>query len=109
MDSNEGTFDPLSLHKYLYAGNDPVNRTDPSGEQFSLSGLAVSIAISGVLNATIGYINGQTALGSIAENFIIGGLEGAVLYGASAVAIRAFVQLGRFVRVSRLGVVLPKF
>ena len=32
MDSYEGTQgDPLSLHKYLYAGDDPVNGVDPSG------------------------------------------------------------------------------
>jgi hypothetical protein len=26
--------DPLSLHKYLYAANNPVNRIDPSGQDF---------------------------------------------------------------------------
>jgi RHS repeat-associated protein len=32
MDSHEGTInDPASLHKYLYANDNPVNRTDPSG------------------------------------------------------------------------------
>jgi hypothetical protein len=28
--------DPLSLHKYLYSGSDPVNHVDPSGHFFSL-------------------------------------------------------------------------
>ena len=31
-DTHEGSpFDPLTLHKYLYTANDPVNKTDPSG------------------------------------------------------------------------------
>ena len=42
------TTDPLSLHKYLYAHADPVNRVDPSG-QFSLASFAISIAISAIL------------------------------------------------------------
>lgn len=38
-------FDPASLHKYTYAGNDPVNHSDPSG-QFELTlGSLVVIAI----------------------------------------------------------------
>ena len=31
-DTHEGTvFEPLTLHKYLYVANDPVNKADPSG------------------------------------------------------------------------------
>ena len=31
MDSFEGdSEDPISLHKYLYAGNDPINNVDPA-------------------------------------------------------------------------------
>jgi hypothetical protein len=47
MDSVEGNpSDPLSLHKYLYAHADPVNRIDPSGNvDFTLSGLLSSTAI----------------------------------------------------------------
>lgn len=39
-DTYEGDqFDPLSLHKYLYARNDPVNRIDPSGKLAIVSNL----------------------------------------------------------------------
>ncbi len=37
--------DPLSLHKYLYTGSDPVNHIDPSGHFFSLSEVAATLNI----------------------------------------------------------------
>jgi RHS repeat-associated protein len=48
MDTNEGkTEDPISLHKYLYAGDNPVDHLDPSGHQFfdALFSLAIQISI----------------------------------------------------------------
>jgi RHS repeat-associated protein len=37
MDTHEGSqADPLSLHKYLYAANNPVNMVDPSGHEGNL-------------------------------------------------------------------------
>ena len=36
---------PVAQHKYLYAGSDPVNRTDPTGRDFSLGGLSVGLSI----------------------------------------------------------------
>jgi RHS repeat-associated protein len=41
--------DPRSLHRYVYAGNDPANHTDPSG-QFGLGSISISFSISGILN-----------------------------------------------------------
>jgi len=47
MDSWEGTqTDPLSLHKYLYAADDPVNRIDPSGHYANTIEFAVSSNIA---------------------------------------------------------------
>jgi RHS repeat-associated protein len=42
---------PGTLHRYLYAGNDPVNNFDPSGRFFTvgLIGLTVSAAVSNLL------------------------------------------------------------
>ncbi len=37
MDSYEGGSDPASLHKYLYAGSNPVGRIDPSGNAYLAS------------------------------------------------------------------------
>ncbi len=44
-DAIEGTpIDPLSLHKYLYCSDDPVNRIDPSGlADFNIASLTASI------------------------------------------------------------------
>jgi RHS repeat-associated protein len=41
--------DPQSLHKYLYAANDPANKTDPSGLQYTLTSMAIVTAALGVL------------------------------------------------------------
>ena len=38
--------DPVSMHRYLYAGADPVNMVDPSGREFSLAGALTSIGVS---------------------------------------------------------------
>jgi hypothetical protein len=50
--------DPRSLHKYLYAINDPVNRIDPSG-LMSMAEFGTVAAIAGVLGsmAAMGFIN----------------------------------------------------
>ena len=44
--------DPLSLHKYLYGGGNPVNRIDPSGNQ-SLTEITVVVAVVSVIVASI--------------------------------------------------------
>jgi len=41
--------DPITLHKYLYAGNDPVQMVDPSGNFFTLSSLGSGISNLGRL------------------------------------------------------------
>jgi RHS repeat-associated protein len=54
MDPFAGSvFDPASLHRYLYAGADPVNAHDPTGE-FTLNDLLIAGAILGVF-AGLGY------------------------------------------------------
>jgi RHS repeat-associated protein len=58
MDSYAGSiFEPVSLHKYLYCGINPVSYCDPSGHDFSLTGTQI---------ATIGF--GIVAVGLMAYN-----------------------------------------
>ncbi len=58
--------DPASLHRYLYASGDPVNRMDPGGrEDFSLSGVlaatGVASSLGGILDAAEFAIKDQFA------------------------------------------------
>jgi RHS repeat-associated protein len=70
MDSFAGVQnDPLSLHKYLYAANDPVNRIDPSGHE-SLVGVSVGSSIAGSLSAM--YNGVVSAVGTALQMTIMG-------------------------------------
>jgi hypothetical protein len=56
MDQKEGdNEDPLSLHKYLYGADNPVNKVDPSGHDL------VDVLASISIGATIGAISGAVA------------------------------------------------
>ena len=52
-------FDPMTLHKYLYAAADPVNKTDPTGmlvsaAEFMLVGAIIGLLVTQVLIQTMG-------------------------------------------------------
>jgi RHS repeat-associated protein len=53
MDTYEGqSDDPISLHKYLYAANDPTDKVDPSGNQIGgTMEMGTAMAIMGTLMA----------------------------------------------------------
>jgi RHS repeat-associated protein len=46
---NGNSFDPKSLHKYLYCTNNPINFIDPSGQQFDMASLMTAITIVSIL------------------------------------------------------------
>jgi RHS repeat-associated protein len=66
MDTDEGDDDnPLSLHKYLYANANPVDGTDPSGND-DIAGMMVGMSMSMTINSMPSlqsqtYIGGQNA------------------------------------------------
>ena len=37
-------FDPASLHRYTYGANNPANRVDPSGNEFTISGIYYAVS-----------------------------------------------------------------
>jgi RHS repeat-associated protein len=82
MDTDEGDGEsPFSLHKYLYAGNDPINRIDPSGNDFDLAS---------TLTATTGGVTifGMSALQSA---IVIQSVTGA-LFASSFAGIGAALE-----------------
>lgn len=83
QDSYEGNaFDPISLHKYLYANADPANNIDPSG-YFSLTDINISAGIHSTLSAMSG----------LAMRVIIWWVRKA-LYGAIAGAVGGAIYGG---------------
>lgn len=70
-DSTDGNNeDPLSLHKYLYAQDDPVNMDDPSGHDGDLISLDVATSIGAGLD---GFYNGGVVYaGQALQTTIIG-------------------------------------
>jgi RHS repeat-associated protein len=86
LDPFAGNFqDPQSLHKYLYTHGDPVNNIDPSGLEFTLTGLLTSTTIGAVAGGLTG------AAAGAAYGGIKGGLQGSLvgawsglLWGAAA-------------------------
>lgn len=82
MDSAEGSLgDPLSLHKYTYAGSDPVNKVDPTGHDFSIGSVTFTLGIS------------QTIFGLsvLQSGAIIGAVVGAG-FGAFSGAVGAYAD-----------------
>jgi RHS repeat-associated protein len=70
MDTFEGNSqDPLSLHKYLYAADNPVNNTDPSGNE-TLIGVSIASTIGTSLHAM--YDGGALAVQQAMQHTIFG-------------------------------------
>jgi RHS repeat-associated protein len=95
MDTNEADdWDPVSLHRYLYTGNDPVDRIDPSGHDFDLGSLSVAVAVGGTIDA-ITALRAHETLAGVAKSFLIGSLKGAAFFLAGGVAFKLLATAGQ--------------
>jgi RHS repeat-associated protein len=84
LDTFEGnTFKPKSLHKYLYASSDPINKIDPSGHaELSLAGNIGTLSI----NSTITAITALSLLSACSLQFALS--DTAAMMGADISAAR---------------------
>jgi len=100
MDSFEGnSSDPSSLHKYTYASNDAVNRSDPSGHLgVTTAELHATLSINTILASNSAMILGTAQTSALVATESVGALavaESAVIIGLSGeLAATAAVFLG---------------
>jgi hypothetical protein len=88
MDTFEGhQTDPLSLHKYLYAADNPVNMVDPSGHEYTLGSMLAVGGVVGTLSALDTYVSsrGKAKATDLAASFFIGGAVGALSGGVGSI------------------------
>jgi hypothetical protein len=74
-DPVEGSYEePLTLHKYLYCGNDSINRTDPTGEYWGALLYAAkvvnainveNVAFADMLNSSMDLLDVAVAMGDV--------------------------------------------
>jgi len=79
--------EPLTLHRYLYCQNDPINRVDLNGK-FSIQGVAQNLAIraftSGLINSALSGVRSHFTGGDFWKGTIsgfAGGVSGAIAGG----------------------------
>ncbi len=104
MDTDEGRdLEPFSLHKYLYASGDPVDRLDPSGND-DLASLSIGSSIGNTLN-NVTAIQGQAIMDQVKYGGNAGlkslFFTGAILGGA--IAIQGFGSIAREVPLLKAG------
>ena len=94
IDPFEGSAsDPLSLHRYLYAKNDPVNRIDPSGKE-SVVSFNVAAAINTLIAATLIVLHLQNVRSQVAINlFPVRGLPTLADVNAAFAALATSILL----------------
>ena len=73
--------DPISMHRYLYAGDNPANYSDPSGRDFSIGSVTTAISQMVVMSAVFNV--GTSYAYSNAKDFTWGDVPSAALDGAN--------------------------
>ena len=95
MDPFEGrNSDPPTLHKYLYAAADPLNKVDPNGQEYSLAALSITVGIiTGLVSAGITWNRGGSAREIVQAGVITGVVAGAAVFWGVPV-IEAAIVIG---------------
>ncbi|MBN2840252.1 MAG: RHS repeat-associated core domain-containing protein, partial [Coriobacteriia bacterium] len=94
-------FEPLTLHRYLYAAASPLDRTDASGREGNLVSLGVAMCIQGIVNA-IATARPDSSFATVFTSFAIGAAEGALFYYAGGAALRTLLRGVRYMRYTRV-------
>jgi len=85
QDANEGNEeDPITLHRYLYAGAEPVDQVDPSGNDFTTFALCIVMAFSSVTDSQ--YNSATIRGGAYASTQIVGTSNIAIASSEAAAA-----------------------
>ena len=95
--ANEGNEeDPITLHRYLYAGAEPVDQVDPSGNDFTTFALCIVMAFSSVTDSQ--YNSATIRGGAYASTQIVGtsniAIAGSQGAAASAGAVSSQIIAG---------------
>lgn len=102
MDTYWGSnYDPVSLHKYLYANANPVMNYDPTGN-FSLGHVLVGITISSVLAGIVSGIFAFIRTGSFKEA-LWAGAKSMLITAAISLLLLKFPALLPFVMILGVG------
>jgi RHS repeat-associated protein len=69
--------EPLTLHKYLYSMNDPMDRIDPDGKMAVIAARLISGAVGAAIAGGVAYATGQDriAIGAAIMSGFIGGFS----------------------------------
>jgi len=100
--------EPESLHRYLYASANPVNRIDPSGHfdiAETLTVVAIATTINSIESVLPDTVRNQLINGTGFSTFVIGALTPSALVGAFALSAR-FV--GQFLSSAAVRATLAK-
>ncbi len=95
------SFDPQTLNRYTYAGNNPILFVDPSGNIFIIDDILIPMLIAAIIGAAINVAMAAIMGGDIGQAALTGAVTGAITWGFGAIGeslftgAKAMAYLGR--------------